>query len=325
MRSAVFLMGLSVIALSGATGNYDQYPRATLVNSEIKIDLYLPDGQEGYYRGTRFDWSGVISQVEYKNHTYFEEWKDTHDPANHDDIIGPVEEFRTNGSALGYAEAKPGEPFIKIGIGLLEKPDEDVYSFGKKYKILRPGSWVINRGTDWIEFRQEFNTDDGWGYSYLKKINLTRNEPEFTIYHKLKNTGSKVIKTHQYNHNFFMIDKTNIGRNYKINFPFEPEIKRNLKDYIEVEGKNLVFKKDLETGSLFTELEGFNDTINHHQIIIQNLKTGAGVKINGDKPLDMFNFWTMSRTICPEPYIYMELDPGQSEEWITTYHFFVNE
>ena len=37
---------------------------------------------------------------------------------------------------IGYADAQPGEPFPKLGIGLLEKLDESPYSFLKPYKVV---------------------------------------------------------------------------------------------------------------------------------------------------------------------------------------------
>lgn len=36
-------------------------PQAEISNGELRVRLYLPDVHKGYYRGTRFDWSGVIA------------------------------------------------------------------------------------------------------------------------------------------------------------------------------------------------------------------------------------------------------------------------
>ena len=53
----------------------------------------------------------------------------------HDAITGPVEEFRSaNGdSALNYDEAKPGDPFVKIGVGVLRKIDDSPFKFATQY------------------------------------------------------------------------------------------------------------------------------------------------------------------------------------------------
>jgi hypothetical protein len=83
-------------------------PEATLSNSEVRARLYLPDPEAGYYRGTRFDWSGAIASLEWHGHNYFGKWFDRYDPKIHDAITGPVEEFLTNGAGLGYDEAKTG-------------------------------------------------------------------------------------------------------------------------------------------------------------------------------------------------------------------------
>jgi hypothetical protein len=326
MYQALLITGTTlVLGLYALTpGSAENYPRAQLSNGVIQIDLYLPDAHNGYYRGTRFDWSGIISQVEYEGHTYFDEWKDTHDPTVHDDIVGPVEEFKTRGAALGFHEAKPGEAFVKIGVGLLEKPDAANYQFSYPYKILKPGIWKTTSGADWIEFEQQFN-ESGWGYLYTKRITLTKNQPEFTIAHSLKNTASKPIETHQYNHNFFMLDRTPVGTDYVLRFPFEVLVKRDVKEWVEAKGNELLFNRNLQDGSLFTELEGFSADAADHEIVIENRKTGAGVKINGDRPLSMFNFWTLKRTICPEPYIELNITPGETVEWETRYLFFQSE
>lgn len=329
MYRALLLAGFSLsigLLPFGAIANQGQeYPSVKLSNGILKMKLFLPDPENGYHQGTRFDWSGVMPILEYKGHNYFDEWKTTHDPANHDDIVGPVEEFRTGDASLGYHEAEVGGSFVKIGIGLLEKIKEDGYRFSYPYKILQTGKWTVENGDDWIEFQHEFSDESGWGYLYTKRISLTKNKPEFTIDHALKNTGSKHIETYQYNHNFFVIDNTPIGKDYILKFPFQVEAKRDLKGIMETRGNEFIFVKDLTEGSVFTELEGFSDSAEDHEIIVENKKTGAGVKINGDRPIALFNFWTINTTVCPEPYIELNIAPGKTEEWKTTYLFYTIE
>src|ERR1051326_7939849 len=71
------------------------YPEANISNGLIHAELMLPDSRYGSYRGTRFDWSGVISSLQFGGHEYFGRWYEHHDPKIHDAITGPVEEFRT--------------------------------------------------------------------------------------------------------------------------------------------------------------------------------------------------------------------------------------
>src|SRR5687767_12596314 len=99
------------------------FPEAQISNGAITAKLYLPDPERGYYRGTRFDWSGVIYSLKAGGHEYFGQWFDRYDPKLHDAIMGPVEEFRTNDAGLGFDEAKAGGTFIRIGVGVVTKPD----------------------------------------------------------------------------------------------------------------------------------------------------------------------------------------------------------
>jgi len=68
-------------------------PQVAISNARIHAQLYLPDSQSGYYQGTRFEWSGVISSLEWNGHSCFGQWFQRYDPKLHDAITGPVEEF----------------------------------------------------------------------------------------------------------------------------------------------------------------------------------------------------------------------------------------
>jgi hypothetical protein len=187
-----------------------QVPQTTIANARIRATLYLPDAQAGYYRGTRFDWSGVVSSLEWKGHTYFGQWFERYDPKLHDAITGPVEEFLTNDAGLGYDEAKPGDSFVRIGVGAVRKPDETEYRRFSTYDIVDPGTWTLTRGSDWTEFVHELRDTRGYAYIYRKKLRLV--DDTLVLEHHLKNTGRKTIATSVYDHNFFMLDGESTGR-----------------------------------------------------------------------------------------------------------------
>jgi len=199
------------------------FPEANITNGIVRAKLYLPDVDKGYYRATRFDWSGVIPDLEYKGHTYFGEWNPAkYDPKLHDAIQGPVEEFLTNGVGLGYGDAKAGGTFIKIGVGVIRKPDEPRFNQYKTYEIVDPGKWVIRKHSDSVEFIQTVrDPDSGYAYEYRKVVRLTKGKPEMVLDHRLKNTGSKAIESEVYEHNFYMIDKQPTGPDVVVKFPFE--------------------------------------------------------------------------------------------------------
>src|SRR5260370_481712 len=111
------------------------HPKALLSNGTLDALVFLPDAERGYYRASRFDWSGVVGCVSYKGHKYFGEWFSRYDPLLNDSITGPVEEFRSNDGAIGYNEAKPGDLFLKPGVGVLRRLDDSPYKFGVPYPI----------------------------------------------------------------------------------------------------------------------------------------------------------------------------------------------
>ena len=140
----------------------------------IEATVYLPDAKAGYYRGTRFDWSGAVARLRWNNHEYFGEWFARHDPVLHDGITGPVEEFLAGDSSVGYDEAKAGETFVRIGVGAVRKPQEPAYRRFATYEIVDPGTWKVARGKDRVTFIHELRDANGYGYVYTKVLRLSK-------------------------------------------------------------------------------------------------------------------------------------------------------
>ena len=315
-----FIINPLILLPFSAQVNIKDYPHTEISNRLVKMKLYLPDAENGYYRGTRFEWSGVIPSLKYKGHQYFGEWKSTHDPFFHEDLSGPVEGAITAG--LGYDEAETGGRFIRIGVGVLEKPDEKEYQWNHTYKILDYGRWTIDSGKDWIEFKHELNSEIGWGYIYIKKIELKKNEPGFTITHILKNTGAKQIETDQFNHNFFVMDGQLTGPDFTVSFPFAVKTENDLKDLMKIENNELLFTRELTEGSIWLLLEGYGTDVRDHEVIVRNHKTGAGVQFKVDKPISRLAFWATTTTLCPENFISISVAPGNEEKWTSDYTLF---
>lgn len=317
----IAVMALSMVSCNFNEMKFDHFPSLRISNDEVEMKIYLPDAENGMYRATRFDWSGVIGSVKYKGHEYFGYWKDTHDPYFHEDLTGPVEGYIKPG--LGYEEAKPGGKYVRIGVGIIEKPDEEAYHFTNSYKLLDHGHWTVEHGTDWISFKHELNSDIGYSYIYEKIIKLKNNG--FTLEHKLLNTGEKIIETDQFNHNFFMIDGEQSGTAFKISFPYPISTEDDPKGFVEIEDNELNFIKDLEgDDSFFLLLNGYSEDVADHKVSVINRHTGAGVSYTIDKPLYRLAFWACKTTLSPENFIWLSVEPGASEEWTSEYTLFIN-
>ena len=315
-----FLVIIIFCVCLGAGKPLDQFPTAKISNGLLNATLYLPDAKDGYYRGARFDWSGVIPELEFKGHTYFGQWFEKYSPTLHDAIMGPVEDF----SPVGYDEAKTGEAFLKIGIGMIVKPEEPKYFFANPYQIVNPGVWKVKKKPTRVEFIQKL-TDKDYSYAYKKAVELLKGKAEMVLSHSLENTGKKAIETNVYNHNFFVIDQQTIGPDYVIKFPFtptgEPQGKGN---FGKIQDNQIKFLKELSSNDhlQYLSLLGFSNSSKDYDISIENHKTGAAVRITCDQPLSRLAFWSAIKTICPEPYIHIKINPGETIEWKIYYQFY---
>ena len=138
----------------------DGFPRLLLSNGSMEVSVYLPDSERGYYRGTRFDWSGIIDSVLVDGHKFYGPLHAKHDPERHDSISGPAEEFAMY-NPMGFSEASNGESFVKIGVGLLRKGTEQQYRFDAQFEVLQYGERAITYGESWVEFAQSLDGDRG--------------------------------------------------------------------------------------------------------------------------------------------------------------------
>jgi hypothetical protein len=314
------MKALVVLALAGTLSAAQSapaaYPEAEISNGQIRARLYLPDAAAGYYRATRFDWSGVVASAEWSGHSYFGKWyARPHDPKGHDAITGPVEEF----DSVGYDEATPGDLFVRIGVGAIRRPDEPAYRRFSTYDIADTGTWTVNRGSDRIEFVHALGDSNGYAYVYRKTVRLDGRT--LVLDHSLRNTGRKVIATTVYNHDFFMLDNQPTGPDVVVRFPFEPKAVASLNGMAEIRGRDFVYLQPIQR-SIQSELTGFGPTAADYDFRVENLKTGAGVRQTGDRPMSKINLWSPSTTVCPEAFIDLRAEPGGEESWRISYEFY---
>jgi hypothetical protein len=327
---------------NGPAGHAPRAPQAEISNGVLKARFYLPDARKGFYRGTRFDWSGVIGSLEYKGHRYYGPWFTKTDPAVIDfvfqgaDIIagpcsaitGPVEEFSTGDQALGYGEAKPGGTFLKIGVGVLRKPPGGggAYNRFRLYEIVDPGTWNVRPARNEIEFTQEVaDPSSGYGYRYQKTVRLVPGRPEMVMDHRLKNTGKRPIASSVYNHNFLVLDGRPTGPDFVLRMPFKVKAAPAPDHALaEVRGDRVVYRKTLRgQETLFTELQGFGPTAADYRFTIENTKAGAGMRITGDRPLSRVALWSIRSVLSLEPFIAMRVEPGREFTWQYRYTYYL--
>jgi hypothetical protein len=230
-----------------------------------------------------------------------------------------VEEF---GVGSAYDEAKPGELFVRIGIGAVRKTDDTPYQRFKTYEIVDPGTWKIEQGKDSIRMTHTLRNHNGYAYTYVKIIRLTRGKPEMVIEHTLKNTGPKRIAVSQYNHNFFVMNNQPTGPGVTVKFPFTLKPTQPFKgDFAENRGNEIVYLKELQAKeSAFANFEG-SSAPGAYDFQLAHAKAGAAVRITGDQPISKIVYWSIRSTFCPEAYIDLAAEPGREVKWRYTYSF----
>lgn len=281
---------------------------------EIQIDLPLEN-----YNFSRFDWTGKIVSVNYKNICV-----SGSEIGNNEDHTksgkGFYNEFGID-AALGFAETKAGDWFHKIGIGLLKKDSED-YLQSKKYEI-QPAAFTVSAKPD--EMAITCISPSLHGYSYVLKKEIRLIESGFSIKYFLKNTGKKTIHTDEYNHNFMAVNKELMGSDYLLKFPFYIKPKRfletvNHEGKVEIGEKEITFKGTPNEPFFFSNLSG-NENVEAAWELI-NTKTKIGISETGSFKTSKVNLWGWKHVISPELFFAITVEPSKEIEWSRTYQVF---
>jgi hypothetical protein len=333
------LLAACLISIAGACCSGGSYPAAEITNAWVRVRLYLPDAKTGFYRGTRFDWAGVIGSAEFAGHDYFPQWFQRADANVRDfiydgpDIVagpctaitGPSEEFVSDDGALGFDEAGPGGTFIKIGVGALRKPDDGKYDMFRLYEIVDGGKWSVRRQPDAVEFRQGLSDPStGYGYDYRKTVSLAKDGPDLVLEHSLRNSGRRAIHSSVYNHNFLYLDRQSPSPDISITFPFSIQASPAPDSHLaEIRRNQILFRKTLSgEDRVYFAIAGFGSDPKDYDIRIESHQAGAGLHVTADRPLSRAALWTIRAPLAVEPFIHMNIEPGAEFTWRINYHFY---
>jgi hypothetical protein len=92
------------------------------------------------------------------------------------------------------------------------------------------------------------------------------------------------------------------------------------------QGNKLVYTKVLEGSECYSaSFTGFGPDAKDNDVRIENKKVGAGVHITGDRPLTRLAYWSIRTVVAPEPYIDLNIEPGQQFAWKYTYDYYTTK
>jgi hypothetical protein len=305
-------------------------PHVALKQGRLAAKVYLPDPDKGFYRGTRFDWTGQVGSLIYGGQEFYGPWFDRVAPDVRDfqfgdllvagpasAITGPVEEY----DPIGYDEAAPGGTFVKIGIGVLRKPDGKPHDHYRIYPIVDGGTRGMHKTANGITFTQDVrDAASGYGFSYVKQVELAPGGV-MRIRHTLINTGARRFATTVYDHNFLRLAKGNEGLVVTLPFAIKADTAPP-PELAKIEGNRLVYQRAL-TGKerVSFAVTGYGDTAADYDFRVTDSQDGASVRMQGDQPLARIFLWSIRSVMALEPYIAIDLPPGAAKSWTYTYTY----
>lgn len=298
----------------------------------------------------------MVGDIKLGRHTVFGSnfWRAPHDPEWTESGVGLASEFGcgedghtcgpgwrgalggsvTNG-VLGYAEAKEGEAFLKIGVGALIKGQcpacllegsDDSYNFNSPYTFHQPPIWrhhLVNESAIAMEHAAELQTSTGrMGYRLRRTISVAHAKV-VAMETDLENTGDHPIRTPFYSHHFLAFDDRPTGP------PLELSLDLNLSAYTDC----LAWAEPLAS---YFELGGDPRWLRAHREVrgktkIKAVYAGAShhrsrgtweakhpgwlslrVEQTGPLPLYGYALYIEERTLSPEPVQMLEIAPGES-------------
>ncbi|WP_339801946.1 hypothetical protein MKY19_08350 [Paenibacillus sp. FSL R5-0744] len=291
-----------------------------LSNGVLSVDI-ADIGED--YKGTRFDWTGFITQVtlEKGNHTFCvpESLKEGEGTGG----SGICNEFGIS-RAIGYDEAPIGGWFPKPGIGLLQKLDSQSYSFHNKYP-LTPFAVDMEVRDDSITYTVQPMESNGYAMLLTKTISIK--DDQLKIAYELHNKGDKPIQTEEYIHNFVGIDGLNIGSDFELRLSnglkvVEPE-SQYTNNLLEVSGNTLTWSEEPDR-SFYCKLSGWGGPEAEFNWELVHKPSGTGVRESGDFPVARMALWGERHVVSPEVFVNISLLPHESKSWSRTYHFFTS-
>jgi hypothetical protein len=312
-------------------------PSVALDNGQIAADVALPDATRGFYRGTRFDWSGMVTKLCYGGQRFYGPWfarisHSVRDFSYDGDAVvasatsaamGPTEEFDPTDSPPGFDAAKSGGSFIKIGVGVLRRPDLAAYDHYYAYDVLDHGRWSARKsGSSSLVLVQDLaDPHSGYAYRYTKRIELVAGAPRMIISHTLENRGSLAIHSSLYDHNFLTLDGQPTQAGLTVQVPFSIQSDVAAAD-AAIAGKQLTLARAPGAHeSIHFAIAGFGPGAADYRMTVTTADQRAAVTVTGDRPLDQLSLWSIRSVVAVEPFIRIDLPAGQSFRWRYVYDY----
>lgn len=277
----------------------------TLANAELTVDLIDPAAEQARL-GPRYCWGGYIWQVSDRSIGTLltgPEWPEVN-PLPHNGQ-GLPESFR-HSTTTGEPLLWDGAVGLAPGSGALGRDDAG------NVIVTAPCVWQVDLQPDRAVFRTE-QTAGRWSYALERTIELRGRQ--IVSRSRLTNRGATPLKLEWFAHPFFALQTDGLQR---LTLPEGTQMAEN--QGYQLAGRELTLHRPfiglhgghlehlaLPTGRTFAA------TLSHPQL--------KHVRFATDFVPFKCVLWANGNTLSLEPFLALDLAPGESREWTLTYDF----
>jgi hypothetical protein len=203
-------------------------------------------------------------------------------------------------------EAAVGGRFPKLGVGLLEKTEDEPYRFMEKYNA-EPFPVDVQAGESSVTFKTAPVECLGYAAAQTKTVSAEGNALSVSV--RLENAGSKPIHGREYCHNFLTINGMALGPDYHLELE-DMEDMNAQSGIFSVSGKSVAVTH-YERPASFLEVpadklpkgSAFNWTL-------CNPAGGGRVRVKDEIDICHLALWAADHMISVEAFHRLELQPG---------------
>jgi hypothetical protein len=234
----------------------------------------------------------------------------------------------------GYNEGKSGDPFLKVGVGILRR-DGGAYNFSANYPVIELARTTATWQPDRVHFVQTL-TGNANGYCcHLEEDVIVKND-RLIMNYLLRNSGSKPFTTEQYLHDFVCFSGRSVGPNVRLTFPYDfttnPDVtpwqpSGRIRDIraaaatVYVRIANSIEFMDKAPGVPKIWIYKPADYAGPELCAVEHTETQQRLVIETSFPTAYVGIWTTDYQVSPEQFLQITLAPREETRFSRTYMF----
>lgn len=290
-----------------------------LDTSRLHVEIAEP--KDLVLQTTRFDHAGYITEVILDKEIRFCATEPHNMKAPSSGGRGLCSEFRFDVSQ----EAKEGEFFPKIGVGLIRKPDQKSYIYHRRYQEYQPFEIRFMQKDNEITFVTEPMLCMGYAVQVKRKV--TAMENCLIMETQLTNVGEKSISFREYCHNFISLDGMALGPDYVLELPDAVDLgtdiltgKNGLTNYRGIGGGLAVNQYSAGPSILHLDRTQIKEQeVFHWRLSYKN--TGISVSETSFFMPARVSIWSYDHMLCPEVFYENSVLKGETCIWVRQWQF----